>query len=253
MKGKIGRFFISICLISLFSGVAFSETPPPMAVPESPGLPPVNEINTGKKTQRWRVSATYSLYILPGGGLSRYLDQALGVGGELSWRLANLPRDGDKIPWKSHIRLLGDFSYFQMTPGPTLSPSLTSSSSTNIFNPISPTPTGSIPNSASITGFILRAGIAWDIPEITPIQWGLRRVIVPYVRVDFGGVDWAVSNVPGLSGHPFGSLLDAGAGLSLSIPGFPMGVFGEMDPTMIDASGNIMTIVPIVAGITLRF
>ena len=188
-----------------------------------------------------------------GGGLSKYLDQALGIGGELSWRLGNLPENEANIPWKSHLRFLGDFSYFQMTPGPTLAASLSSSGSFNLFNSSSSSPTGPLPNSASITGFILRAGVAWDIPEVTPLPWGLRRVIVPYVRLDVGGVDWAVSNIPGLSGHPYGGLLDAGAGLSLNIPGFPMGVFGEIDPTAISASGNIMTIVPIVAGITVRF
>ena len=231
---------------------AAADPVPLMAVPSSPGLPPVEKTHAGKKTQKWSVSPTYSFYLLPGGGLSRYIDQAFGVGGEISRRLGDLPEKGQKATALSHLRWLGDISYFQMTPGATLAPTFSSSSSFGFSN-VSPQPVPPLPNSASVTGFILRTGLAWDIPEITPERWGLRRVIVPYLRVDAGGVDWAVTNVPKISGHPYGGLLDVGAGLSLSIPGYPLGVFGEADPTAFDVGGNIMTILPLVAGISVRF
>ncbi len=250
-KCAAGIFLILCFLISSLPVVRAGEIPP-MAPPDSPGLPPVEQTHRGKKTQRWSFSPTYAYYLLPGGGLSRYLDQAFGVGGEISWRLDDLPEKGQKASWRSRLRWLGDFSYIQMTPGPTLAPSLSSSSS-SFFSNVSPTPTPPIPGSASITGFILRTGLALDIPEATPARWGLQRVIVPYLRVDVGGEDWAVSNVPGLSGHPYGGLVDVGGGISLAIPGYPLGVFGEADPTLFDVGGNIMTILPLVAGITLRF
>ncbi len=251
MRGIGALAGLLLCLMLFpFSG-ALADGIPPMAVPASPGLPPVEKTHVGKKTQRWSVSPTYSFYLLPGGGLSRYIDQAFGVGGEVSWRLGDLPEKGQKATVLSHLRWLGDFSYFQMTPGPTLAPALSSSST--VFSNVSPQPIPPLPNSASVTGFILRTGLAWDIPEVTPERWGLRRVLVPYLRIDAGGVDWAVSNVPGISGHPYGGLLDVGAGLSLSIPGYPFGVFGEADPTAFDVGGNIMTILPLVAGISVRF
>ena len=253
MRRRIGQIllFFSLLLLSPIGALA-DEIPPSMAVPVSPHLPPVEKTHTGKKTQKWSFSPTYTFYMLPGGGLSRYLDQAFGVGGEISRRLGDLPERGEKATWLSHLRWLGDFSYFQMTPGPTLAPSLSSSTSIGFSN-VSPQPLPPIPGSASITGFILRTGLACDIPEVTPARWGLRRVIVPYIRIDVGGVDWAVSNIPGLSGHPYGGLLDVGAGISLSIPGYPLGVFGEADPTAIDAGGNVMTILPLVAGVSFRF
>ncbi len=251
MRGAAALVGLLLCTLVFSSSKAVAGGIPLMAVPASPGLSPVEKTHAGKKTQKWSVSPTYSFYLLPGGGLSRYIDQAFGVGGEISGRLGDLPEKGQKATLRSHFRWLGDFSYFQMTPGPTLAPALSSSSFG--FSNVSPQPIPALPNSASVTGFILRTGLAYDIPEITPERWGLRRVIVPYLRVDAGGVDWAVSNVPGISGHPYGGLLDVGAGLSLSIPGYPLGVFGEADPTAFDVGGNIMTILPLVAGISVRF
>jgi hypothetical protein len=56
-----------------------------------------------------------------------------------------------------------------------------------------------------------------------------------------------------MSGHPYGALLDLGAGLNLKIPEYPLGVFGEIDPTLMDIEGNIVTITPLVVGIMWRF
>jgi hypothetical protein len=226
----------------------------PFPVPISPGLPSINHRSLGTDL-RWSVAPTYSFYILPGGGLSRYFDQMFGVGGELSYRLfVQETKNGRPVKkdWRTHLRWLGDFSYVQMTPGATLAPSISSSSS-SLFSPVTGSPTGPIPGSASITGFIAKTGLAWDLPEVTPEKWGLRRVLVPYLRIDVGGVDLAVSDVPEISGHPYGALLDLGAGLGLRIPDYPLGVFGEIDPTLIDIGGNIVTITPLVAGIMWRF
>lgn len=229
-------------------------SPVPVPSPTSPGLPPIDERALGTD-QRWSVAPTFSYYILPGGGLSRFLDQAFGAGGEISYRLF-VPGTGQGKAtgkeWRTHLRWLGDFSYLQMTPGPTLAPSISSSSS-SLFSSVTPSPTPPIPGSASITGFIIRTGIALDVPEVLPEKWGIRRVFAPYLRVDAGGVDFSVSNMGSLTGHPYGVLLDLGAGVSLKIPEYPWGVFGEVDPTLIDLEGNILTITPLVAGIMWRF
>lgn len=226
-----------------------AESPGAMAVPSSPGLPKVKGQSGGTATQRWSISPTYSFYLLPGGGLSRYLDQGMGVGGELSYRLGALPAGGQSESLRSHFRLLGDFSYFQMTPGPNLAPPSTGGFSSSS----SPASLPPIPGSASVTGFVLRTGVAYDLFGMVPDSLALHRILVPYVRVDVGGADFAVSNVPKISGHPYGGVVDAGAGISLSIPGYPLGVFGEVDPTLFDFSNNVMTILPLVAGIMVRF
>jgi len=253
--GKVALWALVLFVCLVWTRPARAESPEgAMASPASPGLPPIDDSRLGSD-QRWSVSPAYSFYMLPGGGLSRYFDQAFGVGGELSWRIFPSVSTGDRpVPenWKNRLRWLGDFSYLQMTPGPTLAPSISSNSS-SVFSSVSPSPTPPIPGSASISGFILRTGLAWDQPELTPEKWGLRRIIVPYLRIDAGGVDLAVSNVPGMSGHPYGALLDLGAGLNLKIPEYPLGVFGEIDPTLMDIEGNIVTITPLVAGIMWRF
>lgn len=220
-----------------------------MPLPASPGLPRVAGTHSGPATDRWSLSPTYSFYLLPGGGLSRYIDQAMGVGGELSYRLGDLPSGGTPESLSSHFRVLGDFSYFQMTPGANLAPP----ASGGFFSSSSPSSIPPVPGSASVTGFIVRAGLAYDIFGMVPDSLGIHRILAPYVRIDVGGVDWAVSNIPGISGHPYGGLIDAGAGLSLSLPGYPLGVFFEADPTLFDLSNNVMTILPLVAGIMVRF
>ncbi len=244
-----GAIILLLLLAAPSREVALADEGATMPVPSSPGLPKVTGTAGGSSTQRWSVAPTYSFYMLPGGGLSRYLDQGMGVGGELSYRLGDLPPEGHPESLLSHFRVLGDVSYFQMTPGPNLAPPSTG----GFFNSSSPTSIPPIPGSASVTGFVLRAGIAYDIFGMIPDSLGLHRILVPYVRLDVGGADFAVSNVPKISGHPYGEVLDVGAGLSLSIPGYPLGVFGEADPTLFDFSNNVMTILPLVAGIMVRF
>ncbi|MGC8529109.1 MAG: hypothetical protein ACP5OP_02780 [Leptospirillia bacterium] len=244
-----GAFFLLTLLVGLSRGRAFADDGATMPVPSSPGLPTVTGRAEGASTQRWSLAPTYSFYMLPGGGLSRYLDQGMGVGGELSYRLGDLPPAGQPESLLSHFRILGDVSYFQMTPGPNLAPPSTG----GLFNFSSPTTIPPIPGSASVTGFILRVGVAYDIFGMIPDSLAIHRILVPYVRLDAGGADFAVSNVPKISGHPYGEVFDVGAGLSLSIPGYPLGVFGEADPTLFDFSNNVMTILPLVAGIMVRF
>lgn len=229
------------------SGGGFPEIP----LPASPGLPAIDARRLGDDA-RWSIAPTFTTYLLPGGGLSRYLDQAFGVGGELSARPGGGPGPGKSGGEEGTLRVLLDFSLFQMTPGATLDPAV---SGTNAFTGSSSSggPIPPVPGSASITGFVLRGGLARDLPWMTPAPWGLRRIIVPYLRADFGLADLAVSGVPGLSGHPAGPMADLGAGLSLRLPGSRLGVFGEVDPTVIDLSGNMMTIMPLVAGIMVRF
>ena len=248
-SGLVAGISLLILLDPGVSVLAWAESPGAMAVPTSPGLPQVTGKAEGAATQRWSISPTYSFYLLPGGGLSRYLDQGMGVGGELSYRLGDLPAGEHSESLRSHFRLLGDFSYFQMTPGPNLAPPSTGGFSSSS----SPASLPPIPGSASVTGFILRTGMAYDIFGMVPDSLALHRILVPYVRVDAGAADFAVSNVPKISGHPYGGVVDAGAGFSLSIPGYPLGVFGEADPTLFDFSGNVMTILPLVAGIMVRF
>lgn len=246
--GLLGVGFFLLLLLGPLCR-AWADDASPMPVPASPGLQKVAGTAGGDATQRWSIAPTYSFYMLPGGGLSRFLDQGLGVGGELSYRMADLPSGQQPESLLSHVRLLGDFSYFQMTPGQNLAPPSTG----NFFGSSSSTSIPPVPGSASVTGFVVRAGAAYDIFGMIPDSLALHRILVPYVRVDVGGADFAVSNVPKISGHPYGVVVDAGAGLSLSIPGYPLGVFGEADPTLFDFSGNLMTILPLVAGIMVRF
>ena len=254
LSGKASRWarvvFAGLILVHLvFPLRSRADSNPPMPLPESPGLPRIAGTHSGPATDRWCLSPTYSYYLLPGGGLSRTIDQAMGVGGELSYRLGDLPSGGTPESLSSHFRILGDFSYFQMTPGANLAPP----ASGGFFSSSSPSSVPPVPGSPSVTGFIVRAGLAYDLFGMVPDSLGIHRILVPYVRIDAGGVDWAVSNVPGISGHPYGGVVDAGAGLALSIPGYPLGVFGEADPTLFDLSNNVMTILPLVAGIMVRF
>ena len=245
----LSGLFLLTLLGASFPTCGWADGPATMAVPSSPGLPAVTGKARGTATQRWSLAPTYSFYMLPGGGLSRYLDQGMGVGGELSYRLGDLPADGQPESLRSHFRLLGDISYFQMTPGANLAPLSTG----GFFSTSSPSSIPPIPGSASVTGFALRTGVAYDIFGMIPDSLAIRRILVPYLRLDVGGADFAVSNVPKISGHPYGAMADAGAGLFLSIPGYPLGVFGEADPTLFDFSGNAMILLPLVAGIMVRF
>ena len=119
-----GAIVLLLLLVAPPSEKALADEGATMPVPSSPGLPKVIGTAGGASTERWSVAPTYSFYMLPGGGLSRYLDQGMGVGGELSYRLGDLPPEGQPESLLSHFRVLGDVSYFQMTPGPNLAPPL---------------------------------------------------------------------------------------------------------------------------------
>jgi len=112
---------------------------------------------------------------------------------------------------------------------------------------------GPIPGSASVTGFILKTGMAWNLLDLIPADvtgWG---AISPYVRMDIGMASLAATDAGNLTGHPYGLLVDGGAGIEWHVPSLSMGVFVEMDPSGLNANGSFLFLAPLVSGISLWF
>jgi hypothetical protein len=179
-----------------------------------------------------------------GSGVADYLNAGLGVGGELSYFPGEKP---------GQFRWIISGTYFQMTPGPTLTIPFSSS------NPFAANPStstqqiGPIPGSASVTGFILKTGMAWNLLDLIPADvtgWG---AISPYVRMDIGMASLAATDAGNLTGHPYGLLVDGGAGIEWHVPSLSMGVFVEMDPSGLNANGSFLFLAPLVSGISLWF
>ena len=233
-----------IILLVLGPGISPAASDPPS--PFTPQVPMAKE----KKSQSqegvfsggWTIAPFVSYYTFTGGGASRYFNSALGIGGELE-----KPLYGSMAQWRWNV----DGSYLQMTPGPTL---FVTSSQNSLFGQPSQIPVQSpVPGSASITGWILRTGLARGFPQMLPDGWLGHGVVIPYLRLDVGGVDLAASGAGALSGHPFGMSVDGGAGVSLRVPDSPMGVFVEITPTGGFISGEALLITPVTAGITFHF
>lgn len=190
----------------------------------------------------WTIAPFVSYYTLSGGGASRYFNNALGVGGELEKALS-----GSMAHWSWTV----DGSYLQMTPGQTL---FVTSSQNSLFGQPSQTPILSpVPGSASITGWVIRTGLTRGFPDLLPDGWQGHGVVVPYLRVDVGGVDLAASGAGSLSGHPFGLSVDGGVGVSLRVPASPMGVFLEMTPTEMFIAQEALFITSLTVGISFHF
>jgi len=239
----------SIVVCFLFCVSAGLEISTADAAPSSPFVPQVPMVakeppvqSSGIWAGGWTIAPFVSYYTLTGGGASRYFNSALGIGGELE-----KPFSGSMSHWRWNV----DGTYLQMTPGPTL---FVTSSQNSLFGQPSQTPILSpVPGSASITGWMLRTGLARGFPQMLPDGWLGHGVVVPYLRLDVGGVDLAASGAGALSGHPFGISVDGGVGVSLRVPASPMGVFMEITPTEIFISQETLFITPLTAGITFHF
>jgi len=243
------RTWYAIVLCSSFFFGIFWSAPKAEADPPSPFVPeapmvkqPPTESPSIIDGGGWTIAPFVSYYTLTGGGASRYFNSALGIGGELE-----KPLTASMSHWRWNV----DGSYLQMTPGPTL---FVTSSQNSLFGQPTQTPILSpVPGSASITGWIVRTGLARGFPQMLPDGWLGHGVVIPYLRFDVGGIDLAASGAGGLSGHPFGVSFDGGAGVSLRVPSSPMGVFMEITPTEILISGEALFITPLTAGITFHF
>lgn len=231
-------------LVCLWTVSAWSDsplpgpiTPPPVSnAPSAPILSPPPD--------HWSFASTVSYFLPVGSGVADYLNAGLGVGGELSYFPGETP---------GRFRWILSGTYFQMTPGPSLTVPFSSS------NPFAANPStstqqiGPIPGSASVTGFILKTGMAWNLLDLIPKDvtgWG---TISPYVRLDIGMASLAASNAGNLTGHPYGLLVDGGAGIEWHVPSLSMGVFVEMDPSGLNANGSFFFLAPLVSGISLWF
>jgi hypothetical protein len=173
-----------------------------------------------------------------------YLNAGLGVGGELSYYPGQAP---GKFRW------ILSGTYFQMTPGPSLTVPFSSSNPFAVNPSSSAQQVGPISGSASVTGFIVKTGAAWNLLDLLPKDitgWG---TVSPYVRLDVGMVSLSASNAGNLTGHPFGLLLDGGGGIEWHVPSLSMGVFVEMDPSGLNANGSFLFLAPLVSGISLWF
>jgi hypothetical protein len=238
--------FLWVLLLSVSAGIPFAWGDPPLPGPENP--PPTGttgpQVASPEPPDRWSLAPTISYFLPTGSGVSRYLNAGLGVGGELSYYPGLNP---GKFRW------IVSGTYFQMTPGPSLT---IPSSSSNPFavNPSSSTQqVGPIPGSASITGFIAKTGGAWNLLSLLPKDltgWG---TVSPYVRLDIGMASFSASNAGSLSGHPYGLLLDGGGGVEWHVPSLSMGIFVEMDPTGLNTNGSFLFLTPLVSGISLWF
>lgn len=208
-----------------------------------PSAPPQGEKKHPAPHDRWTISPTVGYYIPTGVGSSSYFNSALSVGAELSYRPGETP---------GAFRWIGSFSYLQMTPGPTLAAPIGSGffGSTSTVTPGSQ---GPLPGSASITGFILKGGAAWSFSNLLPESWTAWGTVAPYLRGDIGMASLAASNAPPISGHPYALLLDLGGGIEWRVPGMPMGVFVEMDPTGLNMNGSFLFLTPLVSGISIWF
>ncbi|MHB1286421.1 MAG: hypothetical protein ACYCYP_07660 [Leptospirales bacterium] len=192
---------------------------------------------------RWTISPTVGYFIPTGSGNSAYFNSALSVGAELSYRPGRHP---------GRFRWVASFSYLQMTPGPTLASPI---SSGNLFSSSSGSSsiTGPIPGSANITGFLFKGGAAWSFGNLFPERWTAWGTLDPYLRGDIGMASLSASGTTPFDGHPYGLLLDMGGGMEWHVPGYPMGVFVEMDPTGLNMNGAFLFLTPLVSGISIWF
>ncbi len=220
-------------------GLCADLTPP---FEEQQSTPPKKQPASSEATDYWTIAPFVSYYTFTGAGDSRFFNNALGIGGEIEH-----PLPGKHSVWRWDI----DGSYIQMTPGPTL---FATSTQSNLFASPSQAPlSGPLPGSASITGWMMRTGIAREFPAALPDGWLGHGVVVPYVRLDVGAVDFSASGAGALNGHPMGFSLDGGVGISLRVPSFPMGVFAEITPTFILISQEELFMTPLTTGITFHF
>ncbi|MHB8421784.1 MAG: hypothetical protein ACYC9S_03180 [Leptospirales bacterium] len=209
-----------------------------------PPLPPQTKEHPSILPDRWSIAPTVGYFIPTGTGSSSYFNSALSVGAELSYRPGITP---------GAFRWIGSFSYLQMTPGPTLAAPM-SGGFFGSSNPVTPAPSqGPLPGSASITGFIVKGGAARSFNSLLPESWTAWGTVSPYLRADIGMASFAASNAPPLSGHPDGLLLDLGGGIEWRVPGLPMGVFVEMDPSVLNMNGSFLFLTPLVSGISIWF
>lgn len=219
-------------------GAELSPLPGPANPPPEKG----GNTNPYAESGRWTIAPTISYYIPEGAGNAALFNDALGVGAQLSYRPGTAP---------GPLRVIGSFSYLQMTPGPSLTTELSSS---NFFSSTpTPSPIGPIPGSPSVTGFILTIGAAWDFGSVFPPSWTAWGTLSPYVRGDIGAASLSASGSGNLNGHPYGMVADVGGGMSWHVPGLPMGVFLELDPTGLAISDEFLFLTPLVSGITIWF
>jgi hypothetical protein len=215
---------------------------PPLPGPANPPAEKGANTNPYAESGRWTIAPTISYYIPEGAGNAALFNDALGVGAQLSYRPGTAP---------GPLRVIGSFSYLQMTPGPSLTTELSSS---NFFSSTpTPSPSGPIPGSPSVTGFILTVGAAWDFGSVFPPSWTAWGTLSPYVRGDIGAASLSASGSGNLDGHPYGMVVDVGGGMSWHVPGLPMGVFIELDPTGLAISDEFLFLTPLVSGITIWF
>ena len=241
---RLGAFMAGVLLISLWTAAAWSDAPLPG--PSTP--PPLSNTPSaqvfGPPSDHWSFAPTVSYFLPVGTGVGDYLNAGLGLGGELSYYPGKTP---------GRFRWILSGSYFQMTPGPSLTVPF-SSSNPFAANPSSSTQQiGPIPGSASVTGFIVKTGMAWSFMDLLPKDvtgWG---VVSPYVRLDVGMASLAASDAGNLTGHSLGLLLDGGGGIEWHVPSLFMGIFLEMDPSGLNANGSFLFLAPLVSGITLWF
>ena len=243
------RFAGMLCgaILLCLSGIPFSQVVPvqaaePPALP-GPPAPPGSDKKPSAPPERWTIAPTVGYFIPEGSGSSAYFNSALSVGAELSYRPGRVP---------GSFRWIASFSYLQMTPGPTLATSINSGNPFS-FNSSNPQALGPLPGSASITGFLFKGGAAWSFGDLLPASWSAWGTLSPYFRGDIGMASLAASGAPPLNGHPYGLLLDLGGGMVWHVPGVPMGVFLEMDPTGLNMNGSFLFLTPLVSGISVWF
>ncbi len=244
LSGRVLAWILTTAFVVCVSGpsAGWGADLPPIPGPVNPPSENGAQKPPSGSTDRWTIAPTFSYYIPVGTGDAALFNDALGVGAELSYRPGNTP---------GPFRWIASFSYLQMTPGPSLVTELSSGS----FFSSTPTPssTGPIPGSASVTGFIVTVGAGWDFSSLFPDSltgWG---TLSPYLRGDMGVASLSASGSGPLTGHPYGMVLDAGGGISWHVPGLPMGVFVELDPTGLVIANEILFLAPLVSGITIWF
>lgn len=247
-RGRLfGRGFtwiLGTVLVAFVSGqtAGWGADLPPIPGPVNPPAEKGTQKPASGSPDRWTIAPTISYYIPEGTGDAALFNDALGVGAELSYRPGKPP---------GPFRWIASFSYLQMTPGPSLVTELSSGS----FFSSTPTPssTGPIPGSASVTGFIATVGAGWDFGSLFPASltgWG---TLSPYLRGDIGMASLAASGSGPLTGHPYGMVLDVGGGMSWHVQDLPMGVFVELDPTGLVIANEVLFLTPLVSGITIWF
>ncbi len=240
----LGSLFGGVVLVCVWTAFAWSDAPlPGPSLPPSLSEPSVAPV-LSPPPDHWSFAPTVSYFLPVGSGVADYLNAGLGVGGELSYYPGQAP---GKFRW------ILSGTYFQMTPGPSLTVPFSSSNPFAVNPSSSAQQVGPISGSASVTGFIVKTGAAWNLLDLLPKDitgWG---TVSPYVRLDVGMVSLSASNAGNLTGHPFGLLLDGGGGIEWHVPSLSMGVFVEMDPSGLNANGSFLFLAPLVSGISLWF